>query len=134
MAQAAFRPCLHPMCKELVKNGRCTKHSEQHRLRQQADRNQDEVMKEYRTVRWMRMKQYMLSRNQPCQRLVDGDRWQAAGSRCGRGATILHHIVSPRVDPSGMYDAGNIVCVCSSHHPSTAGEVDTSRYVPTVTD
>jgi 5-methylcytosine-specific restriction protein A len=128
MAQAARRPCLHPMCKELVKSGRCAKHSEQHRIRQQTERNSDEVMKEYRTARWMRMKQYMLRNNVMCQRILDDD------TRCYKWATILHHIVSPRVDPDRMYDAENIICVCSAHHPNTPGEVDTSRYLPTVTD
>jgi hypothetical protein len=85
-------------------------------------------MKEYRTARWMRMKQYMLRNNVMCQRILDD------GTRCYKWATILHHIVSPRVDASRMYDASNIICVCAAHHPNTKGEEDTSRYLPTVTD
>jgi hypothetical protein len=124
----AWKTCLHPGCTALTKSGtRCAKHAQQHKSRQQAERNAGEVMKAYRTARWMRMKTFLRSRNPLCQRLVNGQ-------QCEQFSTILHHIVSPRERPDLMFSAENLICVCDEHHPSTAGETDPSRYVPTVTD
>jgi hypothetical protein len=122
------KPCLHPCCPELVTEGRCAKHTEQHKRAEQDRRNADEVMKVYHTKRWERFKMYMRSRNPLCQRILDN------GKQCEQFSKILHHIISPRVRPDLMFDAANILCVCQAHHPSTEGEEDPSRYVPTVTD
>jgi hypothetical protein len=128
-AMRAWKTCQHPGCPALIRAGtRCPKHAEQYKSRQQQERNNDATMKLYRTQRWERMKDYMRSRNPLCQRILDD------GSQCEQPSSILHHIVSPRENPALMFSAENLLCVCDSHHPSTAGETDPSRYVPTVTD
>jgi hypothetical protein len=124
----AKRPCLHPCCPELVSEGRCAKHTEQHKRAEQERHNQDELRRLYRTKRWIHFRDHMISRNPLCQRILE------SGKRCEQFSKIAHHIISPRVNPELMFDAENILCVCVSHHPNTEGEEDPSRYVQTVTD
>jgi len=127
VALKAFRTCNKVGCPTLIKEGsHCAKHAEQEKQREYSERNADDVMKLYRTQRWERFKLYMRSRNPQCQRLLDN------GNQCEQFSVILHHIVSPRVTLHLMFDAENILCVCESHHPNTAGESDLTRYVPTI--
>jgi hypothetical protein len=129
MALKAFRTCNRVGCPALIKEGsHCAKHAEQAKQREYAERNADEIRKLYATRRWMRVRNHALYRNQPCQRLLED------GKRCEHGATIAHHIVSPREKPDLMYDTANLLCVCAAHHPHTEGEEDLTRYVPTITD
>ena len=127
MALRAFRTCNKVGCPTLIKEGsHCAKHAEQAKLREYGERNSDSVMKLYRTQRWERFKRCMRARNPLCQRILEDC------TQCEQFSTILHHIVSPRVDLSRMFDAENILCVCESHHPNTVGEEDLTRYVPTI--
>jgi hypothetical protein len=130
MGLRAVTTCGKPGCPTLVKagtGGYCPTHLVQRNQQINAERSRDEVRRLYSTKRWERFAWWMLCRNQPCQRLVDGQ-------RCEQGATICHHIVSPRVELHRMFDAENILCVCAGHHPNTAGEADVTRYVKTITD
>jgi hypothetical protein len=129
MALRALKTCNKSGCPTLIKDGRyCAKHGEQAKQREYAERNADEIRKLYATRRWMRVRNHALYRNQPCQRLLED------GKRCEHGATIAHHIVSPRENPDLMYDTANLLCVCAAHHPNTEGEEDLTRYAPTITD
>ena len=80
----------------------------------------------YKTAVWLRVRACCQSLNPMCQRLI-GD------EQCHASSKLAHHIVSPRVDPSKFLNWENILMVCASHHPRTAGEpVDSdARYVLT---
>ena len=126
MGLKAYRTCGKAGCPVLIKDGsHCPTHAEQAKQREYGERNSDEIRKLYHTKRWERFAWYMLCRNQPCQRLVDG-------KRCEHAAKICHHVISPRTQLALMFDGQNILCVCAAHHPNTQGESDLTRYVPTI--
>lgn len=127
MASAAFKTCLHPGCPALVKGGsRCPKHAERHRVRQQSERNDDEVSKWYRNAPWARFRRWFLRANPQCQRIIDG-------VRCERVATLIHHRKSPRQFPELFLVAENCVALCAEHHHAHEGDLGTEVYADTVT-
>ena len=57
------------------------------------------------------------------------------GRQCNRLAEIVHHLISPRRDPSKMYSYTNCVGLCRQCHPNDEGTPDWiagKDYVPTV--
>lgn len=79
---------------------------------------------------WKRFKELLRSNgNVQCQRLLPD------GSRCLAVVEIYHHLQSVEARPDLAYDATNVIGLCRSHHPATAGTPDwkpSVDYVPTV--
>jgi len=76
----------------------------------------DAVAKLYDCAPWRKFKAFVLGLNPQCQRLI-GD------EQCHALATVVHHLISPRVNMSLFLDWRNVVCVCAPHHPGgRAGE------------
>src|SRR5882672_1802287 len=63
----------------------------------------------YKTAEWQRVRKLCLTFNPVCQLIENGE-------QCHEPARIAHHLISPRVNPSKVYDWQNIVMVCDAHH------------------
>lgn len=67
------------------------------------------------------------SKNPLCQYLDD------SGHQCTHAATIVHHLIDPKDDPSRFFDWLNLVAVCSEHHQGgQRGETQGYRYCHTI--
>ena len=104
MAQRALRPCLHPGCAELTRDGWCSKHKPQHRRRASA---------EYHS--W-----YLLPiwRNElrPAQLLREPFCRACAGLGIRTIATVVDHVRPVRGDWALFIDPGNHQSLCKHHH------------------
>jgi len=70
----------------------------------------------YKRAEWTKLRALCKSLNGRCQYIgLDGE-------QCTQPSRIAHHLISPRVNPSRVYDWQNLVMVCESHHPDEAGE------------
>ncbi len=139
MAERLPRICREPGCCERTRDrsGFCNAHVGKNYVTERVraydkDRKQDPVWKLYNCADWRRFTMSLEANgNVICQRIDDG-------KRCTQLVEIWHHIVSPRVRPSLMYTASNVVGVCRQHHPITEGEPPENLdrlaeiYVPTV--
>jgi hypothetical protein len=78
--------------------------------------------KEYKSWRWQQLSLLMRRANPMCQRIVDGEFTQL-GRRvpCRSKSQMVHHIVSPDVDFSKMYDTRNLVALCDHCHNNSKG-------------
>jgi hypothetical protein len=88
-----------------------------------------------RAVWRKRFSPMMLRLNPICQRLVF-DRVRGTTEQCHNPAKVVHHIISPRTDPTLFLQPRNVACLCDSCHPSgSAGTPDWEagrEYVETV--
>jgi hypothetical protein len=135
MAERAYRYCKNPGCNVKFRGvgWYCPAHKESNLVTQEASRRKtaDPIWKRYNCVAWARFKLKFLSENPVCQRLRDG-------IRCQNRTTTCHHLVSPRKDPSRMYDPTNVVGVCEHCHITTDGEPEQNLkhlqdfYVPSI--
>jgi hypothetical protein len=78
-------------------------------------RRNDEVRKMYAQARWPKSQHHFLNSNPMCQRL------QPDGSPCRNGATLVHHLISPRQRPDLFVDPHNVVALCANCHPTSEG-------------
>jgi hypothetical protein len=138
MPHRQFRYCRERGCSERTNHpsGWCPNHQSSNsylkaRAEHDAQRKTDPIWKLYGAP-WRRFKLAFQSwGNVICQRIENGD-------RCTRPMEILHHIISPRENPSLMYTPSNVVGVCRQHHPTTEGEPKENLlrlreiYVPTI--
>jgi hypothetical protein len=62
-----------------------------------------------------------LARNSICQKI------QRDGQQCRNGASIVHHLISPRARPDLFLDVHNVVALCAACHPG--GECGTPDWV-----
>jgi len=93
---------------ELVSGKYCAKHLHAN------PESQKETDEWYKTGNWRKFAMFIRVRNPMCQRLING-------VQCMRPAALVHHLISPRVLPSGLLDPANVVALCRSCHPDTEG-------------
>jgi hypothetical protein len=82
-------------------------------------RANDPVRKMYDKAYWRRFERFVLARNQICQKIENG-------VQCICGASIVHHLISPRARPDLFLDVRNVVALCERHHPG--GEAGTPEW------
>jgi hypothetical protein len=88
----------------------------------------DAVSQMYNRAPWPRFRETMLAQNPICQRI------QKDGSQCRNAATLVHHLISPRVRPDLFVDPANVACLCGHCHPTEEGTPlwrPGTEYVPT---
>lgn len=95
-------------CTELVNGQYCAKH--QH-TNERSTKVTDPV---YLTTAWRKFSKFIRVRNPICQRIVNG-------AQCMRPATLVHHLVSPRLLPTGLLDPANVCALCAGCHPPDEG-------------
>jgi hypothetical protein len=69
---------------------------------------------------WIRLSKLMRDLNPVCQKIPNTGLYKP-GEQCHNRATLVHHLVSPRVDPTLFLVASNLVCLCNSCHPPDDG-------------
>jgi hypothetical protein len=69
----------------------------------------------YSRAPWPAFRLLMLGQNPICQRI------QRDGKQCRNAATLVHHLLSPRVRPDLFVDPGNVACLCEHCHPTEEG-------------
>lgn len=67
----------------------------------------------YGTVCWLGYRLFVLQRRPICQKLIHG-------VRCRNGATLVHHIISPRTRPDLFTDWDNTLALCADCHTPEA--------------
>ena len=89
----------------------------------------DEIQRYYDSRRWRRLREWALMRDHyECQACIkriadavrDGKELSPKDRRI-RHATIVHHIIEARVDPSRFYDPDNLISVCHRCHDHIHG-------------
>jgi hypothetical protein len=121
MPESPYSYCREPGCAIRTRSAYCPAHlnnNEAQRRRAALDyerKKDDPVWKKYNCQAWVRFKASFFSCNPICQRLIDG-------KQCCARATLIHHILSPRVRPDLMYTFGNCRALCAAHHETTEGE------------
>lgn len=128
-----LRFCKQHGCPNKTREGYCPAHKQDNAAKDNdRQRKQNPVNRMYDAARWRGpdgFRQWLLKQNVICQRLT-------AGVQCTDISTVIHHLVSPRVNPDLFLSPGNCVCLCSTHHPG--GEAGTPDwkvgrdFVPTV--
>jgi 5-methylcytosine-specific restriction enzyme A len=117
---------LHQKCREAgcrnrtdARSGYCADHEHVNTQREvrNAHRRDDEVSRMYSTARWRKFCLHVLNRNPLCQRLQ-------AGQPCRNAATLVHHLISPRVRPDLFLAPENVVALCAQCHPPSEGTPD----------
>lgn len=92
----------------------CAAHQNDPTVSRHAGRVRDAIDRLYHTVRWFKTRHLMLSNNPVCQRLHNG-------VQCRNGATLVHHLLSPRQRPDLFVVPDNLVALCVNCHPSDEG-------------
>ena len=107
-----WRNCPVAGCPELVRSGRCEKHSKQQKQAQAQRRHNDP---RYNTMRWQRLRDAYRTRNPLCERCVE------------RGITkavdMVHHI-RPISKGGDMWAWYNLESICFECHGKAHGEGD----------
>jgi 5-methylcytosine-specific restriction protein A len=119
MPERAYTFCKEPGCLNRTRTRYCevhVKNNQAGRLRYAADRKRkkDAVWKLYNCAQWHRCRDSFLSVNPICQRIVDG-------VQCREAATLVHHLISPRVRNDFMYSFNNLKALCENHHSGEEG-------------
>lgn len=107
MPTRAHRPCAHAGCRRLVHSGRCEKHT-RHRHRIDARGRGTAAQRGYDST-WRKVRATKLSADPLCERC----------ERMGRttAATLVHHKIPVRQDPSLRLALSNLMSLCVSCHP-----------------
>jgi len=82
------------------------------------ERRDDPINKMYETRAWEAFRLHVLNRNPLCQRIGTD------GMQCRYPATLIHHLISPRVDVNKFMDPQNVVALCAACHPPSEGTPD----------
>lgn len=106
MLVAALRPCAHPGCRELVKQGRCTAHTKQ-RYQQQDERRGSAAQRGYDST-WRRLRIAYLSRNPLCANCKQRGRIVPAAE--------VHHIRPIAEAPELRLNTDNLMALCKPCH------------------
>lgn len=121
--ESPYHYCYEPGCNTRTRKAYCPAHEKNNHVRRNraADdrrKTQDPIWRLYNCSAWKRFREVFMAFNPLCQRIVEDGRTQ-----CRYPATVLHHILSPRVRPDLMYRFDNVRGVCSMHHdPTIEGE------------
>jgi hypothetical protein len=118
------RVCRQPGCVERTRDrsGFCQAHATKNYVADRTrhydqERKLDLIWKLYNCAAWTRFRASFVPCNPICQRLIDG-------RQCRHQTEIIHHLISPRQDPSKMYTFSNCVGVCRQCHPPDEGTPD----------
>jgi 5-methylcytosine-specific restriction enzyme A len=113
MPDKPLRPCREAGCGAVTRSAYCEKHTKDNT---ETERQRDNIM--YRRHPWTGVhgfRRYRLMRNPMCQKLDD------KGRACRNRATLVHHIISPRVRSDFFLVSSNCPCLCARCHPNTDG-------------
>lgn len=75
----------------------------------------DSIRRWYAREPWTSFRAVMLGQNPFCQRI------QKDGKQCRNAATLVHHLISPRLRRDLFVDPANAVCLCDRCHPTDEG-------------
>ncbi len=104
MAQKPLRPCKHPGCRELTREGWCPRHKPRHK------RGESQAWhKLYNLPVWSRLRADQLMRHPWCQQC------QREGRPDVR-ATVVDHIVAHRGNLARFTDPDNLQSLCKRCH------------------
>jgi hypothetical protein len=96
----------------LVKNATADSAREYSRVKRK-----NPIDKKYDTAHWrLNFRLKILEHNFRCQKLIGFD-------QCSNLATVVHHLISPRVRVDLMFEPSNCVALCAGCHPG--GEAGT---------
>ncbi len=134
MPERMPRICRQPGCNERTRDrsGFCAAHATSNyavdaRKRLDRERAKDPIWKLYNCAAWDRFRKAFTACNPMCQKIKDG-------MQCRYPTEIVHHLISPRQDPSKMYTFSNCAGLCHQCHPPDEGTPDWipgRDYVPT---
>jgi hypothetical protein len=80
------------------------------------------VDQRYRTPAWTWLSKVMRALNPVCQRLhLDG---YGKLEQCRNPSGLVHHIISPKQDPSLFLVPSNLICLCEHDHDDSEGTPD----------
>jgi|SRR5580700_5406334 hypothetical protein len=114
-------------CQKACKSSYCDKCKAERQpiVRDRANhRNDDPCNKMYQTARWRKLSNLLRDFNPVCLHVING-------VQCRYPSKLVHHKISPRVDPSQFYSVPNLVPICFSCHPDDAGDTRGYIYKPT---
>lgn len=136
MPQRLFQNCREPGCRNRTnaRSGYCEAHetantSLEARKKYDEARRDDTVARMYHTSAWFVFRRHVLNRNPICQRIGTDMK------QCRYAAMLLHHLVSPRVNPALFLVPSNVIALCDRCHPPDEGTPDWIEgrdYVPSV--
>jgi hypothetical protein len=116
-------PCAEPGCAALNVRGEryCDKHllkNTQAEAQRDAARQRwknDDVSRMYSRAPWPSFRTTLIGQNPICQRLLKG------GVQCQNWATLVHHLLSPRIRPDLFVSPQNCVALCATCHTPEEG-------------
>lgn len=117
MAQTSLRPCAHPGCPNLVREGRyCSEHQhKEHERRREVQEAYDHQQRDAKTTEfyassaWRAVRRMALRRDKwLCQDCLKRGRVQPADT--------VHHVVEVKDDWSRRLELGNLVSLCAGCH------------------
>jgi 5-methylcytosine-specific restriction protein A len=77
MPTSSLKPCSYPGCSELVKHGRCTRHQQEARAIENAERD-PKVKALYNSTRWLGIRAGVLARSPWCEQCLKDGRYVQA--------------------------------------------------------
>jgi hypothetical protein len=94
----------------------CAKHEQSNSFSAERnfERKNDAVTRMYWREPWPTFRKMLLAHNPLCQRIN-------RGVQCTEPATLVHHLVSPRVRPDLFVVVSNVVALCAACHPTSEG-------------
>jgi hypothetical protein len=130
-------PCGKPCPPDQMRNGRCRECAKKVDAEYDRSRKDDPTRKLYTLARfgWRKCRDHIIRCNPVCQRDDIRNPLTFVSERCHKPATMVHHIISPRVRQDLFTVPSNLIALCDGCHAKTEGEVDGKRdpakYVPT---
>jgi hypothetical protein len=112
-----LRFCRQAGCANKTRNegGYCDSHLKDNgRTDYQRLRAGDPINKMYGRAAWTSFRTVVIRQNAICQRIN-------YGQQCTHAATLVHHLISPRVDERRFVDPTNVVALCVNCHPNDEG-------------
>lgn len=106
MPSKSLRPCSYPGCPELVKSGKCERHSKQ--AQQKQDDRRGSANERGYNYRWQKARLTYLRQHPLC---VECER---AGKIVP--ATVVDHVTPHKGDQSLFWDVSNWQSLCAYHH------------------
>lgn len=112
MPKKPLKPCKHPECPELTEGNYC----EEHQKEMEYKRMDSPYSKLYSTMRWQRLREYILSKEPLC---VECKKYKRI-----RPATVVDHIKAHKGDEELFYDEANLQSLCKSCHDRKTAKED----------
>ena len=96
-------------------------------------RQDDPVMRRYHSTAWLKLSRMVRDLNPMCQRIRRDGLYNDKGEPCRNPSTLVHHLISPRTDPTRFLRLENVLALCAECHPPTEGSPnwrEGSDYIP----